>query len=507
MNSLPPLLPQPEEMRLSGGEIALASVTSVRAIPRNPETRRIALEISREIARATGGPPLLSAGAEGEAAGDAGAVLTLVVDPGERTLDDEGYRLSVGPKEIRLVGTTPAGLFYASRTLLQLLPLEPAGDAALPCLEILDRPRFAWRGLHLDVSRHFFPVERIQQLIESLALHKLNRFHWHLTDDQGWRIEIPRHPRLAEIGGRRVEGDGALHGGCYTREEIRAVVTHAAERQVTVVPEIETPGHALAALAAYPELSCTGGPFRVPHTWGIFEDVFCAGNEQTFRLLGDVFAEVASLFPGPYIHVGGDECPTTRWEACPACRRRITEQGFAQARQLQGYFIRRIAALPGTAGRRLIGWDEILMGAPPRETVVMSWRGSEGGRAAARAGHEVIMCPAETCYLDSYQGPRDLEPEAFPRDVPLAAVYGFDPLPAGLTPEEGSRILGAQGNIWTERIPTWSHLEYMAFPRACALAERLWSPAARCEWQSFRRRLGGHLLRLEARGVRYRPLD
>ena len=245
----------------------------------------------------------------------------------------------------------------------------------------------------------------------------------------------------------------------------------------------------------------------MPNTWGVFEDVFCAGKEETFRLLGDVFAEVASLFPGTYIHVGGDECPTTRWEACPACRERMAAEGLADARQLQGYFIRRIAALPAMSGRRLLGWDEILEGAPPPETIVMSWRGTEGGCAAARAGHDVVMCPADACYFDSYQGPRDGEPEAFPRDVRLEAVYGFDPLPAGLTPEAGARILGAQGNVWTERISTWGHLEYMAFPRACALAEKLWSPAARCNWKGFHQRLRGHLPRLDAHRVQYRRLD
>jgi len=281
-------------------------------------------------------------------------------------------------------------------------------------------------------------------------------------------------------------------------------VSHAAERHVTVVPEIEIPGHAMAALAAYPDASCTGGPFTVPGAWGIFEDVFCAGKEGTFGLLSDIFDEIAALFPGPYIHVGGDECPTARWTACPACRARTVDEGLTRAEELQGYFIRRIAGLPSMRGRRLVGWDEILeVGAPP-DTIVMSWRGIEGGRVAAKAGHDVVMCPTDACYFDSYQGSRDLEPEAFPRDVPLEAVYDFDPVPGGLSREEEAHILGAQGNIWTEHIHTWDHLEYMAFPRACALAEVLWSIPARRDWNSFRVRLDAHLSRLEMRGVRFR---
>ncbi len=509
MSDLLPLLPEPEHVYLSGGGIALRSLTTLRVVPDEPATRHIGEEIAGELARITGRPLL---GPVGPAAGaGSGASLLLTIDPEQRALGEEGYKLSVGAQEIRLVAATAAGLFYAGQSLLQLFPISPAGDATIPCLEIVDRPRFAWRGMHLDVSRHFFPVDRILRFLELIAAHKINRFHWHLTDDQGWRIEIPRYPRLTEVGARRTEPDGSIHYGFYKTEDIRTVVAYAAERHITVVPEIEMPGHAMAALAAYPELSCTGGPFTVPNTWGIFQDVFCGGKEETFRLLGDVCEEVASLFPGLYIHIGGDECPTARWRDCPACRRRMTEDGLAPAEgvparpeELQGYFIRRIAALPALRGRRLIGWDEIREGAPPPETIVMSWRGIERGREAAQAGHDVVICPADACYFDSYQGPRDLEPEAFPRDVSLEAVYDFHPVPAELSAEEESHILGVQGNIWTEHISTWNHLEYMAFPRTCALAEVAWSQVSRHDWNSFRDRLGTHLLRLAARDVRYR---
>lgn len=502
MNNLLPLLPEPEQIHLSGGSIDLRSLRTVRFTPDSPELRLLAAEISREIARVTKSDPVPPIGPEGTH--DAGTILRITLDPDQQTLGHEGYRISVGTREMVLLAATNAGLSHAKTTFVQILPSGSDADTSISCLEILDRPRFPWRGMHLDVVRHFFPAEKLTHFIDLLAIHKFNRFHLHLTDDQGWRLGIPGHPRLTEIGARRVEPDGSVHEGFYTRDQIRAIVAHAAERNITVVPEIELPGHAMAALAAYPERSCAGGAFQVPSTWGIFEDVFCAGKEATFTLLEDVLTEVASLFPGPYVHIGGDECPTTRWSSCADCRRRIEGEGLTRPEELQGYFIRRIAALPAMRGRRLIGWDEVADAAPPTDTIVMSWRGTAEGIAAVRAGHDVIMCPTEACYFDSYQGQRETEPEAFPRDVPLEAVYDFDPIPGDLPLEENAQILGAQGNIWTEHITSWPHLEYMTFPRACALAEVLWSPAAKRDWNGFRERLAGHLRRLDGMGVRYR---
>jgi hexosaminidase len=360
------------------------------------------------------------------------------------------------------------------------------------------------------------PVEFVKKYIDLLAIHKMNRFHWHLTEDQGWRIEIMKYPKLAEISAWRDESlighasekprqfDGKPHGGFYTQDEIREVVAYAAERYITVVPEIEMPGHSQAALAAYPELSCTGGPFKVQTMWGIHEDVYCAGNEKTFEFLENVLAEVLELFPGEYIHVGGDECPKDRWEKCPKCQSRIKSEGLEDENELQSYFIKRMEKFLNAHDRRLIGWDEILEGGLAPNATVMSWRGEEGGIKAAKAGHDVVMAPTSHTYFDYYQADPENEPLAIGGMLPIETVYSYDPVPAELNEEQITHILGVQAQVWTEYIPTPEKAEYMAYPRACALAEIAWTPADQKDYERFSRSLARHLKRLDMLDVNYR---
>jgi hexosaminidase len=369
--------------------------------------------------------------------------------------------------------------------------------------------------LHLDVARHYFPVSFIKKYIDLLAAHKLNIFHWHLTDDQGWRIEIKRYPRLQTVAACREETlvghysdtpqrfDGKKDCGYYTQEEVKEVVAYAQKRFVTVVPEIEMPGHALAALTAYPELGCTGGPYKTGQIWGVFDDVFCAGNDATFEFLEGVIDEVCPLFPGVYFHVGGDECPKTRWEACAKCQNRIKKQGLKDPHELQSYVIRRAEAMLAKHGKKLIGWDEILEGGIAPTATIMSWRGIEGGVAAAKAGHGAIMTPTSHLYFDYYQSDPNTEPLAIGGYLPLEKVYQYEPVPAELSASEAQYILGAQANIWTEYMQTGDYVEYMAYPRVCALSEMVWSPAAKKSWPDFSRRLIEHFTRLDAMGVRY----
>lgn len=418
----------------------------------------------------------------------------------------EWYQLDVRPDGIEVTASSEAGLYRGSRTLIQLLE-QSRETGSIPCLTITDHPRFAWRGMHLDVCRHFFPVEFVKKYIDLLARYKMNRFHWHLTDDQGWRIEIKKHPKLTEIGGwrkgsqigpySRREYDSIPYGGFYTQDEIREVVAYAKARHINVVPEIEMPGHALAALAAYPHLGCTGGPYEVNKGWGVFEDVFCAGNDSTFAMLEDVLTEVMELFPSEIIHIGGDECPKESWKKCPKCQSRMKAEGLKDEHELQSYFIQRMEKFVNAKGRKIIGWDEILEGGLAPNAAVMSWRGTEGGIAAAKQKHNVVMCPGSHCYFDHYQGDPANEPLAIGGFTTLQKVYGYEPVPKELTAEEGKYILGAQGNIWTEYILTPEHVEYMAVPRMLALAEVLWTPQEKRNEADFIKRLEKEFPRLE----------
>ncbi len=437
----------------------------------------------------------------------------------EPALGDEGYRLEVKPNAVIIKANTDTGFFYALQTFVQLMPVEnffkSNAKSIIPiqCCEILDIPRFKYRGMHLDVSRHFFPVAFIKNYIELLSMHKMNTFHWHLTDDQGWRIEIKKYPKLTEVGSRRKESmtgfyddhqfDGKAYGGYYTQDEIKEVIAFAAARNVTVIPEIEMPGHALAALSAYPEFSCNGGPFEAATQWGVFDDVFCP-TEETFNFLENILAEVTSLFPSRYIHIGGDECPKTRWKLCPKCQQRIKTEGLKDEHELQSYFIKRIEKFVSSKGKKIIGWDEILEGGLAPSATVMSWRGTEGGIAAARMGHDVIMTPGSHCYFDHYQSEPANEPVAIGGYTTLQKVYQYDPVPAdSLTAEQQKFILGAQGNVWTEYIDSAKHVEYMAYPRAIALAEVLWSKKENRSYDNFSKRLLNHLGRLNKMGVNY----
>ena len=445
------------------------------------------------------------------------------IDRDRKDLGEEGYYLEVSSTEISLSAPNPIGLFYGSVTLLQLLDEgERLGrSGSVPTVNISDSPRFSWRGMHLDVGRHFFTVDFVKRYIDLIAMHKMNRFHWHLTEDHGWRIEIKKYPKLTEIGAWRSESlvghyndkphrfDGIRYGGFYTQDEIREVVEYAATRFITVVPEIEMPGHSEAALAAYPELACTEGPFEVEKVWGIHEDVYCAGKESTFEFLQNVLTEVMALFPSTYIHIGGDECPKTRWKAHDLDQIRMKEENLKDEHELQSYFVKRIERFLSSHNRRLVGWDEILEGGLPPAATVMSWRGYEGGIKAANSGHDVIMTPTSYCYFDYYQSKdKDSEPLAIGGFLPLEKVYLFEPIPPEIDPEKVHHILGGQGNVWTEYIKTESHLEYMAMPRMSAMAEVLWSSKLDRSYKGFIARLGmSQFRRFDRMDVNYRRLD
>lgn len=431
----------------------------------------------------------------------------------------EGYKMVIGKKTITIEASSEAGLFYAVQSLLQLIPTESKSKSIkIKCSEINDYPRFAWRGLHLDVCRHFMPKEFVLKYLDYMALHKLNRFHFHLTEDQGWRIEIKKYPELTTVGSFRSETlvghgakssifDGVPHMGFYTQEDIKEIVRYAAERYITVVPEIEMPGHALAALASYPHLGCTGGPYKVATKWGVFDDVMCAGKESTFEFLENVLDEVIDLFPSELIHIGGDECPKTRWKACPLCQERIKSNGLKDEHELQSYFIGRIEKYLNSKGRQIIGWDEILEGGLAPNAAVMSWRGEKGGIEAAKMKHNVVMSPGSHCYFDHYQFDPQTEPLAIGGFTNLAKVYSYEPVPKELALEEQKYIMGAQANVWTEYIPNPEHAEYMVFPRVAALAEVVWSQKDKREYKDFKRRLDILVKLYDKMNINYCPLE
>lgn len=431
---------------------------------------------------------------------------------------NEGYAFVSNKNNVQITSHTAQGSFYGAQTLLQLIDIEKTNSGVeytttIAGVKIFDKPAFAYRGMHLDVCRHFYDKEFVKKYIDLLAMHKMNTFHWHLTEDQGWRIEIKKYPRLTEIGSNRSETmvgknwdqfDGVPHSGFYTQEDIKEIVQYAEERFITIIPEIEMPGHSLAALAAYPEFGCTGGPYEVAKTWGVFEDVYCAGNDNTFEFLEDVLSEVIELFPGKYIHIGGDECPKEQWEKCPKCQQRIKVEGLADEMELQSYFIKRIEKFLLANNKKLIGWDEILEGGLAPEATVMSWRGTEGGIQAARSGHDVIMSPNSDCYFDHYQADPANEPLAIGGMTTLEDVYNYYPVPEELNADEVKHILGAQANLWTEYIATPEHVEYMVLPRMCALSEVVWSNKQSKNFSDFKIRLNKHLFRLGAQNYNFR---
>lgn len=486
------VIPLPQEIKITTGNFVLNDRTSIVYPKDNKEMQQNANLLAEYIHQMSGkklkviDEPVTSN--------------TIILATGLNADNAEAYQLKVTQDNVIITGTSEAGTFYGIQTLRKSLPITNKGDISLPAAEINDYPRFSYRGVHLDVSRHFFPADSVKRFIDMMALHNINRLHWHLTDDQGWRIEIKKRPELTTIGSKRSETvighnsgeyDGIPYSGFYTQDEAREIVKYAQERHITVIPEIDLPGHMQAALAAYPELGCTGGPYEVWKMWGVSEDVLCAGNDKTLAFIEDVLNEIVDIFPSEYIHVGGDECPKVRWEKCPKCQARIKAEGIKGDKKhsaeeyLQSYVISRMEKFVESKGRHIIGWDEILEGGLAPNATVMSWRGMDGGIEAAKQKHNVVMTPNTYVYLDYYQSAdTDLEPDAIGGYLPLEKVYSFEPT-AGISPEDQKYVIGAQANLWTEYIPTFSQVEYMIMPRIDAVADIQWSDPSKKDYQTF----------------------
>jgi hexosaminidase len=444
--------------------------------------------------------------------------LKLIIVKNQTETNPDSYDLSINKDGISISGVRGSGIFYGIQTLRKSLPIENTSKIAFKAISVNDAPTFQHRGALLDVSRHFYPIDFIKKYIDVLALYNMNVFHWHLTDDQGWRIEVKKYPKLTEIGSQRSETaidrhseeyDGKPYGGYYTQQEIKEIVEYARQRYITVIPEIDIPGHTLAALTSYPELGCTGGPYQVGRGWGIYEDVLCVGNDSVFTFLNDVFSEVVELFPAKYIHIGGDECLKNRWMHCPKCQKRIKDlnlkplKAHSVEEQLQSYFIHRVEEIINSKGKSIIGWDEILEGGIAPNATIMSWRGTEGGIYAAEKGHDVIMTPESHVYLDYYQSDEvDKEPYTFGWLTELKKTYSFDPMPKELSEDKRKHILGAQVNVWTEYMPTSDNVEYMLLPRMAALAETLWSYPKEKDYNDFVSRMYWQSLLLDKLGYK-----
>ena len=501
-----PIIPLPQKMEYHSGNFVLSSKTVIQS---KDASSFEALFLKENIKNQTG--LVLQILPE---APKAVSKINLVFDvegPAESNLK-EVYKLMVTNQSVTIKAEYNQGIFYGIQTFLQLIPSENKAEIKIPCLDINDQPKFKWRGMHLDVGRHFFTISFIKKYIDYIAMYKMNTFHWHLTEDQGWRIEIKKYPKLTAVGAWRngsmvghydeQKFDSIHYGGYYTQEEIKEVVAYAASRHVTIVPEIEMPGHSLAALAAYPELSCTGGPFEVGKKWGVFDDVYCP-KEETFTFLENVLSEVMALFPSEYIHIGGDECPKTRWKTCAHCQKLMKEKEIKDEHELQSYFIQRIEKFVNSKGRKIIGWDEILEGGLAPNAAVMSWRGTEGGIAAAKQKHFVVMTPGSHCYFDHYQGEPKNEPVAIGGYTNVEKVYSFNPIPKELSNEESTYILGAQANVWTEYMNTPEHVEYMIMPRMAALSEVLWGTSNSIKYKDFENRVLQHFKLYKKKGINY----
>ena len=509
----PGLVPAPTHIEFADGELRLGDALGLDYNPKDKNLKNIIRITKSELSRI--GYSITDPGSN-----EAHTRLSINIDH-HITQTPESYNLKIDPQGIDIIGSDYAGIFYGLQTLVQILETTKINNStAVTSVLIEDRPRFRWRGMLLDVGRHMFPADFIKRYIDIIAAHKMNVFHWHLTEDQGWRVPIKKYPKLKDIAAWRKETlvghyrdkphqfDGKPYGGFYTEEEITDIIDYASDRSVTIVPEIEMPGHATAALSAYPQLSCTGGPHEAETIWGVHKEVYCAGNEETFDFLENVLEEVSQIFPGPYIHIGGDECPKTRWAECEKCQKRIADEGLKDEHELQSYFIKRIEKILEKFGKRLVGWDEILEGGLAPNAVVHSWRGMDGGIEAANAGHEVIMSPTTHVYFDYYQSEdRENEPLAIGGYLPLSKVYEFEPVPDKIDSDKRHLILGGQANLWTEYIPTAKQAEYMLLPRVCALAEAVWSPKNKKDYAGFIDRLGDHLKRLDRKNLNYRKLD
>lgn len=525
------VIPLPQEISVGEGYLNLAGVKIVcdSGVPECAEKQisSFAADLDAKVPGALFGPKMY-----------------FESDP---SLAEEEYVIEVTEKKATVKASGLSGYVYAIQTIKQMLPSSIWGDKnstpfvpgnpadksvqpeqakeaysdwALPVMTIRDYPRFAYRGMHLDCSRHFFSIEEVYRYLDIMAAHKLNRFHWHLTDDQGWRIEMKKHPRIIERGAWR-EGtviaknwgsnDGIRYGGYYTQDELRQAVEYAAARGITIIPEIDLPGHMQSVLAAYPELGCTGGPYEVWTTWGVSKDVLCVGNEKVFEVLEDILDELVDIFPSEYIHIGGDECPKDSWKKCPKCQAKIKELGikgdkkFTAEDYLQSYVMNRVEAYLNGKGRKIIGWDEILDGNISETATIMSWRGTEGGIKAAQSGRNAIMTPGGYCYFDYFQAKeRTKEPLAIGSHVPVSKVYSYEPFDPVMTPEQCKHILGVQANMWTEYIASDAHLEYMLLPRLSALSEVQWCQPERKDFARFRNSLQNNMLPIyQAMGLNY----
>ena len=504
------IIPEPETMVVGQGSFEITSASTFYA----PPTFKIATHFLQDYLASGAGIGLTEAS---ESASD-------IVLAQDTTIAAEGYSLSISEENIKIKAADAAGAFYAVQTIRQLLPPDlerlnsmPKTSVNIPQLQITDAPKFAYRGMHLDVSRHFFPKEFVKKYISYLAMLKMNRFHWHLTDDQGWRIEIKEYPLLTEHAAYRNETlighyntqpqqfDGQRYGGYYTQEDVQEIVAYAETLNVTIIPEIEMPGHAQAAVSAYPELGCTGTEVPVATKWGVFENIYCP-NQKTFAFLKNTLAEVMALFPGEYIHIAGDEAPKTQWKTCSHCQQLISKHNLKDEQGLQSWFIKEIETFVNSKGKKIIGWDEILEGGLAPNATIMSWRGTEGAVEAANAGHDVILTPTSHAYFDYYQDDHPDEPLAIGGFLPLKKVFEFNPVPTELTGDARNHVLGAQGNIWTEYMTTEAQVEYMAFPRMLAMAEVVWSgPAENNEeaYPMFLSKVVQFMERLEVLGVNY----
>lgn len=499
-----PIIPLPKTMETANGRFLIDGNTKIYA----DDNLEQEADLLAEMLSTASGKSISQEAKEDKKAH--GIFLNLDED-----LEEEGYTLKVTYDKIEISGKNAKGVFYGIQSLRMLMPpqteTEAVSELSIPAVSIEDAPRYVYRGMHLDVGRHMFPVEFIKKYIDLIALHKMNRFHWHLTEDQGWRIEIKKYPKLTEVGSVRKgtmvkknwdKIDDEEYGGFYTQEEVKEVVAYAQKKHIVIIPEIEMPGHARAALAAYPELGNDTGPYEVATSWGVFDQIY-APKEETFEFLENVLLEVMELFPSEYIHIGGDEAPKTEWEKSAQAQKVIKREGLENEHELQSYFIHRMEKFLNEHGRQIIGWDEILEGGLAPNATVMSWRGSQGGIDAAKQGHDVIMTPNTHLYFDYYQSKDEGEPFGIGGFIPVEKVYSLNPTPKELNEEEAKYILGAQGNIWTEYIKTPEHVEYMALPRMSALAEVDWTPQDKKDWEDFKSRLEVLSKRYDALGYNY----
>ena len=499
------VIPQPRSVNMQKGAPFLLQSSTVITYTAGNDMQRNATFLSQWINELTG----VKLGVQATK-GKAKSVISLVIDAKAKDINNtEGYAINMTNKGIIVRGKTAAGVFYGCQTLRKTMPALKNADGTavieMPAVAITDEPRFGYRGMHLDCSRHFYKASFVKQYIDMIALHNMNRFHWHLTDDQGWRFAVDKYPKLATIASQRngtMLGhcpnviDHTPYGGYYTDEEIKDIIKYAADRYITIIPEVDMPGHMMAVLAAYPELGCTGGPYETAMRWGIFEDILCAGNPKSYEFLEAVLDKVCDLFPSRYIHIGGDEAPRTRWEKCPTCQAIIAKEGIvakdghSKEALLQGYLTHKVQAYLEAKGRRIIGWDELLGCDVDTTATIMSWRGSEPGAKGAKLGHDVIMTPMPHCYFDFYQTKetRD-EPVAIGNFLDVAKVYAMQPVADGLSPEAAKHIIGVQANVWTEYITCPEYVEYMILPRMAALAEVQWMPESQKNFDAFKKRI------------------